>query len=111
MAASHYAYNALKMPAEWGVITVKADKKDAVFCVEQMFRAAAAATPENTDEPSSSAPRPARSRCLCVMTGATRSPSAPIFLPNRKARSLPSSGKTPTCSPGNRRTFPGSLGR
>ena len=52
MAASHYAYNALKMPAEWGVITV--------FCVEQMFRAAAAATPGNTDEPSSSAPRPAK---------------------------------------------------
>ena len=60
MAASHYAYNALKMPAEWGVITVKADKKDAVFCVEQMFRATAVPTPGNTDEPSSSAPRPAK---------------------------------------------------
>ena len=60
MAASHYAYNALKMPAEWGVITVKADTKDAVFCVEQMFRAAAVASPGNIDEPSSSAPRPAK---------------------------------------------------
>ena len=64
MAASHYAYNALKMPAEWGVITIKADKKDAVLCVEQMFRAAVAATPGNADEPGSSAPCPTKKKLL-----------------------------------------------
>lgn len=64
MAASHYAYNALKMPAGRGVISVKADSKDAVFCVEQMFRAAAAATPGNTDEPNASAPCPAKKKLL-----------------------------------------------
>ena len=31
MAVTHYAYNTLKMPAEWGVLTIKADTKDAVF--------------------------------------------------------------------------------
>ena len=37
MAVAHYAYNTLKMPAEWGVLTVKADIKDAIFCVEQIY--------------------------------------------------------------------------
>ena len=64
MAAFHYAYNALKMPANWGVITVKADKKDVVFCVEQMFRAAAAATPGNTDEPRASAQCPTKKKLM-----------------------------------------------
>ena len=52
------------MPAERGVITVKADTKDAVFCVEQMFRAAATATPANADESSSSTPCPAKKKLL-----------------------------------------------
>ena len=30
MAVAHYAYNTLKMPAEWGMLTVKAAAKDAV---------------------------------------------------------------------------------
>ena len=45
MAVAHYAYNTLKMPAEWGVLTVKADVKDAIFCVEQIYKAAAVSEP------------------------------------------------------------------
>jgi hypothetical protein len=45
MAVAHYAYNTLKMPAEWGVLTIKADIKDAIFCVEQIYKAAAVSEP------------------------------------------------------------------
>ena len=59
---AHYAYNTLKIPAEWGVLTIKADIKDAVFCVEQIYKAAAvfepAAEPPGSqeDEPGGSTP-------------------------------------------------------
>src|SRR5215216_2302590 len=43
MAASHYAYNTLKMPGPMGVITIQSDKKDAVICVDKMYRDAVAA--------------------------------------------------------------------
>jgi hypothetical protein len=38
MAASHYAYNTLKMSGPMGVISVNSDKKDAVICVDKMYR-------------------------------------------------------------------------
>jgi hypothetical protein len=43
MAASHYAYNTLKMPGPMGVISINSDKKDAVICVDKMYRDAVAA--------------------------------------------------------------------
>ena len=64
MAASHYAYNVLKMPGAWGVLAIKVDRKDAIFCVEQMMRAAAAATPGNTDDAGPSDPSPPRKKLL-----------------------------------------------
>ena len=36
MAVSHFAYNMMKMPAPWGVLTVKADVGDAVPCVQKL---------------------------------------------------------------------------
>ena len=51
MAASHYAYNTLKMPGPMGVLTIPSDEKYATICVDQMYRdavateAAAAAVP------------------------------------------------------------------
>ena len=51
MAASHYAYNTLKMPGPLGVLTLLLDEKDAIICVDKMYRdavvaeAAAAAVP------------------------------------------------------------------
>mgnify|MGYP005835398895 FL=1 len=38
MAASHYAYNTLKMPGPLGVITIPSDEKDAIICVDRMYR-------------------------------------------------------------------------
>ena len=44
MAASHYAYNMLKMPGPISVISVPGDKKDALICADKIYREAAAAT-------------------------------------------------------------------
>jgi hypothetical protein len=43
MVASHYAYNTLKMPGPIGIISIPSDKKDAVICVDKMYREAVAA--------------------------------------------------------------------
>ena len=43
MAASHYAYNTLKMSGTVGVITIPLDKKDAIICMDKMYRDAVAA--------------------------------------------------------------------
>ena len=64
MAASHHAYNVLKMPGAWGVLAIKADRQDAIFCVEQMWRAAASVTPGNSDLAGPSEPSPARKKLL-----------------------------------------------
>lgn len=62
MAVAHYAYNTLNMPVEWGVLTVKADVRDAVFCVEQIYKAAVVSEPtaepmgSREDEPGGSVP-------------------------------------------------------
>ena len=51
MATSHYAYNTLKIPRPLGVITIPSDEKDAIICMDKMYRdtvaaeAAAAAAP------------------------------------------------------------------
>jgi hypothetical protein len=37
MAASHYAYNTLKMPGPVGVISIPSDKKDAIICLDKMY--------------------------------------------------------------------------
>nr|XP_020192919.1 uncharacterized protein LOC109778754 [Aegilops tauschii subsp. strangulata] len=55
MATSHYAYNTLKMHVPMGVITIPSDEKDAIICVDKMYRdavtveAAAAAVPAKED--------------------------------------------------------------
>src|SRR3990170_7054764 len=43
MPASHYAYNTLKMPGPMGVISINSDKKDAVICVDKLYRDVVAA--------------------------------------------------------------------
>ena len=35
MAVSHFAYNVMEISAAWGVIKVKADIDDAIFCVQK----------------------------------------------------------------------------
>ena len=43
MEASHYAYNNLKMLGPMGIIPIPSYKKDAIICVDKMYREAAAA--------------------------------------------------------------------
>ena len=43
MAASDYAYNTLKMPGPLGVITIPSDEKDAIICMDRMYRDAVTA--------------------------------------------------------------------
>src|SRR4051812_33949550 len=43
MAASHYAYNTLKMPGPVMIIPVPSDKKDALICVDKLYQQAVAA--------------------------------------------------------------------
>ena len=42
MAASHFAYNMMKIPAAWGVIKVKADVDDAIYCIQKLNQTVAA---------------------------------------------------------------------
>ena len=48
MAASHYAYNTLKMPGPISVISVPGDKKDALIYTDKIYREAAAAADHHT---------------------------------------------------------------
>ena len=109
MAVAHYAYNTLKMPAEWGVLTVKADIKDAVFCVEQIYKAAAvsetAADPMGSqeDEPGSSTPEGCY-RCTHLPSGpknaaaATQRAAQGVKRPREAPGRLP--GRPREASPG-----------
>ena len=56
MAASHYAYNMLKMPGPMNIITVPSDKKDALICADQLYREAVAAAAAKAPAPADVAP-------------------------------------------------------
>ena len=56
MAASHYAYNTLKMPGPMNVITVHSDKKDALICADQLYREVVAASAAKALAPAAKAP-------------------------------------------------------
>ena len=45
MAATHPAYNLMKMPGSKGVLTIKGDTKEAVTALRLAFKTAAAAPP------------------------------------------------------------------
>jgi len=60
MAVPHHAYNVLKMPSQWGVLTVRADAKDAVLCVEEIYKSTAAAAANNAGGDESGKPLPAK---------------------------------------------------
>ena len=57
MAASHYAYNTLKMPGPMTIITVPCDKKDALICANLLYREVVAATAAKALAPAAEAPR------------------------------------------------------
>ena len=114
---AHYAYNMLKMPTEWGVLTVKADTKDAVFCVEQIYKAVAVSEPaaepgsSQEDEPGSST-QEGHDCCTCMPFGpknagatlprATRGAKRPREAPGGATGTTPTAdvGVTPGPDPG-----------
>lgn len=51
MAASHHACNTLKMPGPMRIITIHADKKDTVLCVDKIYREAVAASTDMAPVP------------------------------------------------------------
>ena len=56
MAASHYAYNMLKMPGPLTIISVPSDKKDALICADQLYREAIVAAAVKALAPAAEAP-------------------------------------------------------
>ena len=56
MAASHYAYNMLKMPGPLTIISVPSDKKDALICANQLYREAVAAAAAKAPAPAAEGP-------------------------------------------------------
>jgi hypothetical protein len=67
MVAAHYAYNMIKIPTTWGVLTIRANIRDAIFCIMGMDKAAAAGETGNLGEAMSEDAGPgssmARKRC------------------------------------------------
>ena len=51
MAASQYAYNTLTMSATLGVLTIPSDEKDAIICLDKMYRDTVAADAAATTVP------------------------------------------------------------
>ena len=49
MAATHPAYNLMKMPGSSGVLTMSGDTRDALQVLQLVFRAVAVAQPTGTD--------------------------------------------------------------
>jgi hypothetical protein len=50
MVAAQYAYNMIKIHATWGVLTIRTDIRDVVYCVTEMDKATAAGEPGNLGE-------------------------------------------------------------
>jgi hypothetical protein len=73
----------IKIPATWGVLTIRADTRDAVFCVEEMHKEVVAGEPGNPSEatlggtdpdPSSSKKRPSPEPAAMVCEGLCPAP-------------------------------------
>ena len=56
MAASHYAYNTLKMLGPMNITTIPSDKKDVLICADQLYREAVAAAITKAPAPAVEAP-------------------------------------------------------
>ena len=66
MAASHYAYNTLKMPGPMNIITVPSDKKDTLICADLLSREAVAATAAKARAPAAEAPGRKKANKTCA---------------------------------------------
>jgi hypothetical protein len=46
MVAAYYTYNMIKIPTTWGVLTIRANIRDAIYGIEEMDKAAMVGKPE-----------------------------------------------------------------
>ena len=76
MAASHYAYNMLKMLGPMNIITVPFDKKDALICADQLYREAVAAAAAKALAPAAEAPGGKKKPCKTSRTHSTKHTSS-----------------------------------
>jgi hypothetical protein len=56
MAASHYAYNTLKMPGPMEVIMIHSDKKDTVICADKLYQEAVTTSSGKAPTPADKVP-------------------------------------------------------
>ena len=64
MAATHPAYNLMKMPGSKGVLTIKGDTKEAMTALRLAFKTAAAAQPAGASTPEAKETAPAKNKQL-----------------------------------------------
>ena len=88
MAASHYAYNMLKMPGPMNIITVPSDKKDALICADQLYREAVAAAAAKAPAPADGAPGGKKTGETLAPTPAS-APLRGVALPLRTCQRAP----------------------
>src|SRR3954464_6059031 len=105
MAASHYAYNMLKMPGPISVIFVPGDKKDALICTDQIYRDATAATARGPLAAGASGGKKKSGRCSGAHSGKRASSkccAAVEDVPSRPAGMQTKSGKCSGAHSGKR---------
>ena len=64
MAATHPAYNLMKMPGSKGVLTIQGDAKEAVMALRLAFKTAAAAQPTGAGTPEAKEAAPTKKKQL-----------------------------------------------
>ena len=99
MAASHYAYNTLKMPGPMGVLTIPSDAKDAIICMDKMYRdAVMTEDAELTTVTKESKKKKKGSKDACKESGKHTSPEnvAPVDDLPESSNSKRSKAATPT---------------
>ena len=72
MAATHHAYNLVKMPGSTGTLTVHGDVKDAVCSLEHAYKEAAASHPVDDDSVDHLATPPKKKQLFSQENAATK---------------------------------------
>ena len=88
MEASHYAYNTLKMHGPLGVLTIPSDEKDAIICVDRMYRDAVTAEAAAATVPAKESKRKKRDCRTSVKESGKRAPPSARH-PLTMCRSVP----------------------
>ena len=62
MAATHPAYNLMKMPGREGVLTIKGDAKEALMTLKLTLKTAATVQPSDSDTPKAKGAAPTKKK-------------------------------------------------